>query len=54
MQVRNDGGLSKSQVKAAKYMQQHGVEQLLGDMVNSLVHSRPDNPIIFMVSRRRC
>ena len=42
--------LSKAQAKARSFIEEHNVEKILGEMLNSLVHARDPQPIIFMVS----
>ena len=42
--------LSKAQAKARSFIDEHNVEKILGEMLNSLVHARDPQPIIFMVS----
>ena len=41
--------LSKAQAKARSFIEEHKVEKILGEMLNSLVHARDPQPIIFMV-----
>ena len=41
--------LSKAQAKARSFIDEHNVEKILGEMLNSLVHARDPQPIIFMV-----
>ena len=42
--------LSKAQAKARSFIDEHNVEKIIGEMLNSLVHARDPQPIIFMVS----
>ena len=42
--------LSRAQEKAKAYMEEHNIDKTIGEMLNSLVHSRDPSPIIFMVS----
>jgi hypothetical protein len=41
--------VSRAQEKAKSYMQEHNVEKILSEMLNSLVHARDPKPLIFMV-----
>jgi hypothetical protein len=41
--------LNKAQAKAQEYVQQHKLEKLISEMVNSLVHTRDKKPIIYMI-----
>ena len=41
--------LSKAQAKARQFIDEHNVEKILGEMLNSLVHARDPQPIIFMI-----
>lgn len=41
--------MSRAQEKAKAFIQEHGVEKIISEMLNSLVHSRDPKPIIFMV-----
>lgn len=45
--------LSKAQAKARSFIDEHNVEKILGEMLNSLVHARDPQPIIFMVSQTK-
>ena len=45
--------LSKAQAKARNFIEEHNVEKILGEMLNSLVHARDPQPIIFMVSEEK-
>jgi len=42
----------KAQENAKIFLNQHNVEKIISEMINSLVHSKDPNPIIFMVSSR--
>jgi hypothetical protein len=42
--------VSRAQEKAKSYMQEHNVEKILSEMLNSLVHARDPKPLIFMVN----
>lgn len=39
----------KAQENAKSFLNQHGIEKLISEMLNSLVHSKDPNPLIFMV-----
>ena len=41
--------LSKAQAKARAFIDEHNVEKILGEMLNSLVHAKDPQPIIFMI-----
>lgn len=41
--------MSRAQEKAKAFIQEHGVEKIISEMLNSLVHSRDPKPIIFMI-----
>jgi hypothetical protein len=43
--------VSRAQEKAKSYMQEHNIEKILSEMLNSLVHARDPKPMIFMVLR---
>lgn len=30
-------------------MEEHNIDKIIGEMLNSLVHSRDPNPIVFMI-----
>lgn len=45
--------LSRAQEKARAFIEEYNVEKIISEMLNSLVHSRDEKPIIFMVSRSR-
>ena len=47
---KNKASLSRAQEKAKSFIEEHNVEKIISEMLNSLVHSRDPNPIIFMVS----
>ena len=42
--------MSRAQEKAKTYMDEHNVEKILSEMLNSLVHARDPKPLIFMVT----
>ena len=42
--------MSRAQEKAKSFIDEHNVEKIISEMLNSLVHSRDPNPVIFMVS----
>jgi hypothetical protein len=42
--------MSRAQEKAKSYIEEHNVEKIISEMLNSLVHSRDSKPLIFMVS----
>ena len=42
--------MSRAQEKAKSFIEEHNVEKIISEMLNSLVHSRDPNPVIFMVS----
>ncbi len=42
--------LSRAQEKAKSYIDEHGIEKTISEMLNSLVHARDPQPVIFMVS----
>jgi len=39
----------KAQENAKIFLNQHNVEKIISEMINSLVHSKDPNPIIFMI-----
>lgn len=41
--------LNAAQEKARDYMKDHRVESVVSEMLNSLVHSKDPQPMIFMV-----
>jgi hypothetical protein len=41
--------LTKAQEKAKGYVEEHNIERIISEMLNSLVHVRDPNPIVFMV-----
>lgn len=43
----------KAQENAKIFLNQHNVEKIISEMINSLVHSKDPNPIIFMVGSNR-
>lgn len=49
MESRNTKNLSKAQEKAKLFIEEHKVEKVISEMLNSLVHARDPNPIIFMI-----
>ena len=42
--------MSRAQEKAKSYIEEHNVEKIISEMLNSLVHARDPKPIIFMVT----
>jgi len=42
--------LSRAQEKAKSFIDEHRIEKVVSEMLNSLVHARDPQPIIFMVS----
>ena len=42
--------MSRAQEKAKTYMDEHNIEKMLSEMLNSLVHARDPKPLIFMVT----
>ena len=47
---KNKASFSRAQEKAKSFIDEHNVEKIISEMLNSLVHSRDPNPVIFMVS----
>ena len=47
---KNKASISRAQEKAKSFIEEHNVEKIISEMLNSLVHSRDPNPVIFMVS----
>ena len=41
---------NKAQEKARSFIEEHRVEHIISEMLNSLVHARDPQPMIFMVS----
>jgi hypothetical protein len=41
--------LNKAQAKAQEYIKKHNVEKIVAEMVNSLVHTRDKQPLVFMI-----
>lgn len=41
--------LSRAQEKARLFIEEHKVEKVISEMLNSLVHARDPQPIIFMI-----
>ena len=41
---------SKAKEKVKNYLQEHNVEKVISEMINSIVHARDPNPLIFMAS----
>jgi len=35
--------------KAKQYLEKHQIEEILGDMINTLAHHQIPNPIIYMI-----
>lgn len=42
--------MNKAQEKAKSYIEEHNIEKVISEMLNSLVHARDPHPIIFMVA----
>ena len=40
----------KAQEAAKEFLNEHGVERIISEMINTLVLTKDPNPIIFMVS----
>jgi len=40
---------SKAQEKAKAFIDEHNVEKIVSEMLNSLVHARDNSPVIFMI-----
>ena len=49
MAERSGKNLSKAQEKARSFIEEHNVEKVISEMLNSLVHARDPQPIIFMI-----
>jgi hypothetical protein len=47
--AENRKSLSRAQEKAKSYIDEHNIEKIISEMLNSLVHTREPKPIIFMV-----
>ena len=45
--------ISRAAEKARAYLDEQNVEKVISEMLNSLVHARDPQPIIFMVSEDR-
>ena len=41
---------NKAQEKARSFIEEHRVEPIISEMLNSLVHARDPQPMVFMVS----
>ena len=41
--------MTEAQVKAKDYLDKHHIEEIVGDIINTVVHVQMDDPIIFMV-----
>lgn len=41
--------MNRAQEKAKSYIEEHNVEKIISEMLNSLVHARDPHPVIFMV-----
>ena len=41
--------MSRAQEKAKSYIDEHNVEKIISEMLNSLVHARDPKPLIFMI-----
>lgn len=42
--------LNEAQRKAKEYVDEHRIEKIVSEMINSLVHTKDKKPLIFMVS----
>lgn len=49
MADRGAKNLSKAQEKAKSFIEEHNVEKVISEMLNSLVHARDPQPVIFMI-----
>ena len=49
-QANTNKQMSRAQEKAKTYMDEHNIEKILSEMLNSLVHARDPKPLIFMVT----
>ena len=41
--------MTKAQKMAREYLNKHKIEQMIGDMINTIVHAKSEVPIIFMI-----
>jgi hypothetical protein len=41
--------MTDTQIKAKEYLDKHRIEEIIGDIINTVVHVQMDDPIIFMV-----
>lgn len=41
--------LSESQVQIKKYLQEHRIEELFGDLLSTITVNQIENPLVFMV-----
>ena len=41
--------MSRAQEKAKSYIEEHSLEKIISEMLNSLVHAREQKPVIFMI-----
>lgn len=48
--AENRKQMSRAQEKAKTYIDEHNIEKIISEMLNSLVHARDPKPLIFMVS----
>jgi len=44
--------LNEAQKKAKEYVEEFKIEKIISEMINSLVHTKDKEPIIFMVSHQ--
>lgn len=44
-----DNKISANQLAAKKYIDEHKLEKITGDMLNSLVHDKDKHPIVYMI-----
>ena len=42
--------MNRAQEKAKSYIEEHNIEKIISEMLNSLVHARDPHPVIFMVT----
>jgi len=41
--------MNRAQKNAKEYIDKHMIEKIIGDMLNTLIHSNAEKPLIFMV-----
>lgn len=41
--------MNKAQKNAKEYLDKHMIEKIVGDMLNTLIHARAEQPFVFMV-----